>query len=153
MQFLPDLKMQCDDCEGKRFRQEVLEIRLRDRTIADVLAMPIHEAISFFRTHESIVHSLQRLVDVGLGYLQLGQPTSTMSSGERQRLRLASFLHSAKKKRTLYLLDEPTNGLHFADVGVLLKCFHRLLESGQSIVVVEHRSQVLGSADWVIELD
>ena len=152
MQFLADITMKCPECQGTRYRKEMLGIRYRDRNIAEVLAMSVGEANGFFRNQPKIQERLQRLIDVGLDYLSLGQPCSTLSTGEAQRLKLAGFLAATKSRRTLFILDEPTSGLHFADVVQLQDCFHSLLADGHSLLVIEHNLQIMKSADWIIDL-
>lgn len=152
MQFLADIYMKCNQCQGTRYRKEVLEVKYRGRNIAEVLDMTVREACSFFRGHSKILERLQPLVDVGLDYLRLGQPATTLSGGESQRLKLAGYLTTAKRRRTLFLLDEPTTGLHFADIVQLLDCFEALLQAGHSLVVVEHNLQLMRAADYLIDL-
>jgi excinuclease ABC subunit A len=152
MQFLADVSMQCPACQGSRYRDEVLAIHYRDRSIADVLNMTVREAYSFFRGHDKVQERLKRTVDVGLEYIKLGQPATTLSSGEGQRLKLAAFLASASRRRTLFILDEPTTGLHFADIVRLVDCFNALLADGHSLIVVEHNSLLMQAADHLIDL-
>ncbi|GIW92246.1 MAG: UvrABC system protein A [Pirellulaceae bacterium] len=152
MQFLADVHMKCPLCQGRRFRKEVLDVRYRDRNIAEVLDMTVREACSFFRGHAKLLARLKALIDVGLDYLCLGQPANTLSGGESQRLKLATYLVSAKRKRTLFLLDEPTTGLHFADIVQLLDCFESLLRAGHSLIIVEHNVQMMKAADYLIDL-
>ncbi len=137
---------------GTRYRKEILAVKYRDRNIAEVLDMTVRQAMAFFRGHDRVLDRLKRLSDVGLDYLRLGQPASTLSSGEAQRLKLASFLASATRRRTLFILDEPTTGLHFSDVAQLLECFDQLLEDGHSLIVIEHHPQMMIAADWIIDL-
>ncbi|MSR68797.1 MAG: excinuclease ABC subunit UvrA [Phycisphaerales bacterium] len=152
MHFLPDVFVQCDECRGTRYNRETLEIRYRDKTIADVLAMTIDDACLFFSAHVKIERMLACLRDVGLGYLQLGQASTTMSGGEAQRIKLATELGNQSSGHTLYVLDEPTTGLHFADVHRLLTVLHRLRDSGHTLVVIEHNLDVIKCADWLIDL-
>ena len=163
MQFMADVTMVCESCGGKRFKPEILEVRYREKNIDDILNMSVEEAIAFFSAQpeplaKSIAEQLQPLVDVGLGYIKLGQPSSTLSGGESQRIKLAYFLSLSKsddrprKDRILFMFDEPTTGLHFYDVEKLLKAFDALLSRGHSVVVVEHNLDVIRSADWVIDL-
>lgn len=152
MQFLADVQMTCPDCEGTRYRKEILSILYRDRSITDVLKMTIREASYFFRGAAKVRQKLQVLIDVGLDYLQLGQSAATLSSGESQRLKLAGFLASATRKRTLFLLDEPTTGLHSQDIIKLLSCFDALLEAGHSLIVVEHNIHLIAASDYLIDL-
>ncbi|HEX4130022.1 MAG TPA: excinuclease ABC subunit UvrA [Pirellulales bacterium] len=152
MQFLADVYMRCGACQGRRYRREILEVMYRGRNIADVLDMTVREAFTFFRGHAKIQTQLKKLIDVGLDYLRLGQPANTLSGGESQRLKLAAYMSSAKRGRTLFLLDEPTTGLHFADIVQLLDCFDALLAIGHSLIVVEHNLHVIKNADYVIDL-
>lgn len=152
MQFLADVYVRCPQCQGKRYRKEILDIHYRGRSIADVLEMTAREAFSFFRGQTKVQAKLKPLLDVGLDYLRLGQPANTLSGGEAQRLKLASFLSSARRARTLFLLDEPTTGLHFADVTQLLDCFDALIGVGHSLIVVEHNVQLMRAADYLIDL-
>ncbi|MEM0926459.1 MAG: excinuclease ABC subunit UvrA, partial [Planctomycetota bacterium] len=152
MQFLADVSMRCPECRGTRYRDEVLKVRYRDRTIADVLAMSVNEAYAFFRGAAKVQARLKRMMDVGLGYISLGQPATTLSSGEGQRLKLAAFLASATRQRTLFIMDEPTTGLHFDDLVRLLDCFDALLADGHSLIVVEHHPLVMLAADHLIDL-
>lgn len=152
MQFLADVTIVCPECQGARYRPEILQVRYRDRTIADVLEMTVAGALPFFRGHEKVQEKLQRLVDVGLGYIRLGQRATTLSSGEAQRLKLAAFLTGARRRRTLFILDEPSTGLHFADIVQLIDCFDALLEDGHSLLVVEHNTQLMQAADYLIDL-
>ncbi len=152
MQFLADVTMRCSSCRGRRYRDEVLRVRYRDRTIADVLEMTTADAMEFFRDSTKIQTALRRLIDVGLDYVPLGQPATTLSSGEGQRLKLAAFLVRSRRSRTLFLIDEPTTGLHFADVRRLLICFDALLADGHTLIVVEHHPMVMLAADHVIDL-
>jgi excinuclease ABC subunit A len=152
MQFLADITTQCPACKGKRYRPEILSVRYRDRSIADVLSMTVREAIGFFRGEAKLQAKLQRLIDVGLEYVGLGQSATTLSSGEAQRLKLAGFLTSATRRRTLFILDEPSTGLHFADIVKLVDCFDALIAAGHSLVVVEHNLQLIRAADYIIDL-
>jgi len=155
MQFMADVQLECDDCNGKRFKKQVLEIKFHDKTIDDVLNMTIDDAIAFFETHNvtKIKTKLQPLQDVGLGYVTLGQSSSTLSGGEAQRIKLASFLGKGSKAETgLFIFDEPTTGLHFHDIKKLLKSFNALIDKGHSIVVVEHNLDLIKCADHVIDL-
>jgi len=152
MQFLADVYMKCGECGGSRYRREILQVRYRDRNIAEVLDLTVRQALAFFRGHAKVVARLRPLVDVGLDYLQLGQPANTLSAGEAQRLKLAACLSGVARRRTLFILDEPTTGLHFSDVARLLDCFQALLESGHSLIVVEHNRQLMQAADWIIDM-
>ena len=152
MQFLADVYMKCEQCQGKRYRKEILEITYRGRNIADVLDMTVREALAFFRGQTKVQSKLKRLMDVGLDYLRLGQGANTLSTGEAQRLKLASYMSGAKRNRTLFILDEPTTGLHFSDIVRLLDCFDTLLSVGHSLIVVEHNLQLMKAADYIIDL-
>ena len=152
MQFLADVYMACPQCHGTRYRREVLEVHYRGRNIADVLQMTAREAFTFFRGRPKVQARLKRLIDVGLDYLRLGQPANTLSAGEAQRLKLAGYMTATKRNRTLFLLDEPTTGLHFADVVQLLDCFDALLAVGHSLIVVEHNLQMMKAADYIVDL-
>ena len=153
MQFLADVTTTCPECQGKRYRKEVLDIKVRNRSIAEVLDLTVREAFRFFRAQPKIEKKLKVLIDVGLEYLRLGQPVDTLAIGEGQRLKLASHLASSRKAGCLFLLEEPSAGLHPADVANLLACFDRLLDTGHSLIVVDNDIDVLACADWIIELD
>ncbi len=152
MQFLADVFMKCSECDGRRYRNEILEVTYRGRNIADVLDMTVREAFTFFRGRPKVQSRLKRLIDVGLDYVRLGQPANTLSGGEAQRLKLAAYMSSAKRGRCLFILDEPTTGLHFSDVVQLLDCFDALLAVGHSLIVVEHNLQMMKAADYIVDL-
>jgi excinuclease ABC subunit A len=152
MHFLPDVHIVCEECHGKRFNRETLEVTFKGKSIADVLAMTVEEALGFFEHHRRIHDRLQLLNDVGLGYVQLGQSATTLSGGEAQRIKIAFELAKSPTGRTLYLLDEPTTGLHFQDVERLLSVLFRLREGGNTVLVIEHNLDVLKSADWIVDL-
>lgn len=152
MQFLPDVTVRCPQCGGTRYRREILAVKYRGQSIADVLAMNIRQAFGFFRGQSRVQARLKPLMDVGLDYLLLGQPVRTLSAGEAQRLKLAAQLAEGRRQRTLFILDEPTTGLHFADVVTLLDCFENLLSVGHSLIVIEHNLQLIRAADYVIDL-
>ncbi len=152
MQFLPDVYVPCEVCAGKRYNREALEIHYKGRSIADVLEMTIAEALEFFSAVPNVRAKLQTLFDVGLGYVHLGQPATTLSGGEAQRVKLSTELSRRATGRTLYVLDEPTTGLHFADVEKLLQVLHRLVDSGNTVLVIEHNLDVIKTADWIVDL-
>lgn len=152
MHFLGDVDVRCEECQGKRFNDETLEITFQDKTIFDVLEMPIDEAVLFFAGHAKILRILESLAALGLGYITLGQAATTLSGGEAQRVKLAAELSKPASKRTLYILDEPTTGLHTADIHVLLQSLLKLVEKGHTVIVVEHHADVIKTADWVIDL-
>jgi excinuclease ABC subunit A len=152
MHFLPDIYVACDVCHGKRYNRETLEIRYKGRNVHEVLQMTVAEAAQFFAAVPALARKLETLSDVGLGYLQLGQPAITLSGGEAQRVKLSLELSRREAGRTLYLLDEPTTGLHFHDIRLLLHVVHRLRDAGNTVVVIEHNLEVIKTADWVIDL-
>jgi excinuclease ABC subunit A len=152
MHFLSDVWTPCEACRGRRYSAETLTVHLKGKSIADVLDLEIGQALEFFAAQPKIRRILQVLVDVGLGYVKLGQSSTTLSGGEAQRVKLAAELARPSIGDTLYLLDEPTTGLHFADVQKLVQVFHRLVERGSSVVVIEHHLDVLKSADWIVDL-
>jgi excinuclease ABC subunit A len=152
MNFLPDVYVPCEVCHGDRYNRETLEVHFKGRTIAQVLDMPIEEALEFFAAVPPIARHMQTLVDVGLGYVRLGQPAPTLSGGEAQRVKLASELQRRSTGRTIYVLDEPTTGLHFEDVRKLLGVLHSLVDKGNSVLVIEHNLDVIKTADWVVDL-
>jgi excinuclease ABC subunit A len=152
MHFLPDVYVACEVCKGKRYNRETLEIHYKGRNVAEILEMTVEEALSFFQAVPSIRNKLQTLSDVGMGYIHLGQPATTLSGGEAQRVKLATELSKRATGKTFYILDEPTTGLHFDDVARLLEVLSRLVESGNTVVVIEHNLDVIKTADWVIDL-
>jgi excinuclease ABC subunit A len=152
MHFLPDVYVPCEQCHGKRYNKETLDIRFKGKSIADVLEMPVEEALEFFQHIPKIRRRLSTLNDVGLGYIRLGQPATTLSGGEAQRVKLATELSKLATGSTLYILDEPTTGLHFADVQRLLEVLHRLVDQGNSVVVIEHNLDVVKTADRLIDM-
>ena len=152
MNFLPDVYVKCDVCGGKRYKEETLEVTYRGKNIYEVLEMTVREALSFFHNHKHIQRKLKVLDDVGLGYLKLGQPATTLSGGEAQRVKLSRELSKIGTGRTLYFLDEPTTGLHFADIENLLKVLHSLVAKGNTVIVIEHNLDVIKTADWIIDL-
>ncbi|MEX0843186.1 MAG: ATP-binding cassette domain-containing protein, partial [Gemmatimonadota bacterium] len=152
MHFLPDVYVSCDVCRGRRYNRETLDVHYRGKNIADVLEMTVDEALEFFEPVPKIRQRLQTLSDVGLGYIHLGQSATTLSGGEAQRIKLATELARRATGRTLYILDEPTTGLHFEDVRVLLEVLHRLVDTGNTVVVIEHNLEVVKTADWILDL-
>ena len=152
MQFLPDVYVPCEVCKGKRYNREALEIHYKGKSIADVLEMTIAEALDFFAAVPNVRAKLQTLNDVGLGYVHLGQPATTLSGGEAQRVKLSTELSRRATGRTFYVLDEPTTGLHFADVEKLLEVLHRLVDGGNTVLVIEHNLDVIKTADWIVDL-
>jgi excinuclease ABC subunit A len=152
MHFLPDVYVPCDICRGRRYNRETLDVYYKGKNIADVLEMTVAEALEFFDAVPAIKRKLETLDDVGLGYIHLGQSATTLSGGEAQRVKLATELSKRATGNTLYILDEPTTGLHFEDVRVLLEVLHRLVDRGNTVVVIEHNLHVVKTADWVIDL-
>ena len=152
MHFLPDVYVECDVCKGKRYNRETLEVKYNGRSIADVLDLTVEEGVKEFSAVPSIREKLSTLEQVGLGYVKIGQRATTLSGGEAQRVKLAKELSRRATGRTLYILDEPTTGLHFEDVRKLLEVLHALIDQGNSIIVIEHNLEVIKTADWVIDL-
>jgi excinuclease ABC subunit A len=152
MHFLPDVYVTCDVCKGKRYNREALEIKYKDATISDVLAMTVEESAKFFENIPTIARKLDTLVEVGLGYIRLGQPATTFSGGEAQRIKLASELSRRPTGKTLYILDEPTTGLHSADVKRLLAILQKLVDNGNSMIIIEHNLDVIKTADHIIDM-
>jgi excinuclease ABC subunit A len=152
MQFMADVLKRCEACQGTRFQPAVREVRYRDRNIADVLELTVDEAFGFFRGHRKVQSRLKLLKDAGLDYVCLGQPLSTLSAGEAQRLKLAAFLGSSKSRRTLFIMDEPASGLHLADVTRLIGSFNALIDVGHSLIVIEHNLLMMRRADHLIDL-
>ena len=152
MNFLPDVYVPCEECHGARYNRETLEVHYKGRSVADVLDMPIEEAAEFFRAVPAISRHLTTLARVGLGYVRLGQPAPTLSGGEAQRVKLASELHKRSNGRNIYVLDEPTTGLHFEDIRKLLMVLQGLVDKGNTVIVIEHNLDVIKNADWVIDL-
>jgi len=152
---MADIFLPCENCHGKRFKQEVLEVRYRDKNISDILGMTIDDSIEFFDGEKTLISRLKPLQDVGLGYIRLGQSSNTLSGGEAQRVKLASFLGKGKldnQKNILFIFDEPTTGLHFHDINKLLKSINALIEQGNTVIIIEHNLEVIKSADWIIDL-
>ena len=152
MNFLPDVLVPCEECSGRRYNRETLEVRFKGKSIADVLDMTINQAVEFFANQPRILRKLKILQEIGLGYIKLGQPSSTLSGGENQRVKLATELAKRDTGRTLFLLDEPTTGLHFEDIKVLLAVLNRLVEKGNTVLVIEHNLDVVKCADYVIDM-
>ena len=152
MHFLPDIYVPCDVCHGRRYNRETLEIQYKGRNIHEVLKMTVEHATEFFKAVPVLARKLQMLLDVGLGYIELGQSATTLSGGEAQRVKLALELSKRDTGRTLYILDEPTTGLHFHDIELLLRVLHRLRDHGNTVVVIEHNLDVIKTADWVLDL-
>ena len=152
MHFLPDLYVRCDACQGKRYNRETLEVRYRGQNIVDVLNMTVTQSLGFFDKISNIRTKLQTLADVGLGYIRIGQPATTLSGGEAQRVKLAKELSKKGTGRTLYILDEPTTGLHSEDIRNLLKVLNRFVDTGNTVVVIEHNLDVIKTADTIIDL-
>jgi excinuclease ABC subunit A len=152
MHFLPDVYVRCDVCRGKRYNRETMDVQFRGKNISDVLSMTVDEALDFFQAIPKLRVKLQTLSDVGLGYVHLGQPATTLSGGEAQRIKLSAELSKRATGKTLYILDEPTTGLHFHDVKLLLDVLHRLVDRGNTVVVIEHNLDVIKTADWILDL-
>ena len=152
MNFLPDVYVHCEACDGKRYNKETLEVRYRGKSIGDVLNMTINQAVEFFENVSYLQQKLKMLQDVGLGYVKLGQPCTTLSGGESQRIKLAAELAKKDTGKTLYILDEPTTGLHFEDVNILLEVIQRLVNKGNSVIVIEHNLDVIKVADYLIDM-
>jgi excinuclease ABC subunit A len=152
MHFLPDVYVSCDVCRGRRYNRETLDVYYKGKNIADVLSMTVDDALDFFDAVPRIKDKLQTLADVGLGYIHLGQSATTLSGGEAQRVKLATELSKRATGQTLYILDEPTTGLHFEDIRVLLDVLHRLVDLGNTVIVIEHNMHVVKTADWIVDL-
>ena len=152
MNFLPDIYIPCEVCGGKRYNRDTLDVKYKGKTIADVLDMTVDEAVHFFDALPKIRRKIETLNDVGLSYIKLGQPSTTLSGGEAQRIKLATELSKRATGKTFYILDEPTTGLHFADVHKLIEILHRLSEGGNTVVVIEHNLDVIKTADYIIDI-
>lgn len=152
MHFLPDIYVTCDVCGGKRFNRETLEITYKGKNIYEVLEMTVEEAMEFFKNHPKIFNKLKTLYDVGLGYIKLGQPATTLSGGEAQRVKLAKELSKRATGKTVYILDEPTTGLHIHDVKKLISVLQRLVDKGNTVIVIEHNLDLIKCADWIVDL-
>lgn len=152
MEFLPDVYVPCEVCKGKRFNRETLEVRFKGKSISDVLDMTVEQAVEFFENQPKILRKVQTLKEVGLGYLTLGQQATTLSGGEAQRVKLAEELSKKDTGKTLYILDEPTTGLHFQDIEHLLNVLQKLVDKGNTVLIIEHNLDVIKVSDWVIDL-
>ncbi|MDE6504086.1 MAG: excinuclease ABC subunit UvrA, partial [Muribaculaceae bacterium] len=152
MNFMPDVLVPCEECGGKRYNRETLEVRYKGKSIADVLDMTINQAVDFFENIPPILNKIKILKEIGLGYIKLGQPSSTLSGGENQRVKLATELARRDTGKTLFILDEPTTGLHFEDINVLMTVLNRLVDKGNTVVVIEHNLDVVKQADYVIDM-
>ena len=152
MQFLPDITLPCESCKGTRYKKEARDIHYKGASIVDVLGMTVHEALSFFAGNKRIINKLQVLSDVGLGYVRLGQPSTKLSGGEAQRIKLATAIDDSRSEKTLFVFDEPTTGLHLDDINTLLMCFRALVEKGHSVIIIEHHLNIIAAADYVIDL-
>jgi excinuclease ABC subunit A len=152
MHFLPDMYVPCDVCQGKRYNRETLEIRYRGRNISEVLDLTVEQALEYFESVPAIARKLHTLMDVGLSYLRLGQSESTLSGGEAQRVKLSQELSRRSTGRTLYILDEPTTGLHFHDIELLLKVLNQLADAGNTVLIIEHNLDVIKTADWIVDM-
>jgi excinuclease ABC subunit A len=152
MNFLPDVYITCDVCQGRRYNKETLSIKFKGKSIADVLEMTVEEALEFFTSVPSLKRKLQTLYDVGLGYIRLGQQATTLSGGEAQRVKLSTELSKVQTGKTVYILDEPTTGLHFDDIKMLLKVLNKLVDKENTVIVTEHNLDVIKCADWIIDL-
>ena len=152
MQFLPDVYVPCEECKGHRYNRETLDIKFHGKSIADVLEMTVEEGLEFFQHHPKLRNKLQTLYAVGLGYVKLGQPATTLSGGEAQRIKLSKELSRRATGNTLYILDEPTTGLHFEDVRKLLEVLHELVNKGNTVMVIEHNLDVIKNCDWLIDM-
>src|SRR5690606_18733681 len=150
--FLPDMYVDCDVCGGKRYNRETLEIHYRGRNISEVLDLTVEQALDYFSSVPAVARKLNTLMDVGLSYLRLGQSATTLSGGEAQRVKLSLELSRRSTGRTLYILDEPTTGLHFHDIALLLEVLRKLVEAGNTVIVIEHNLDVIKTADWVIDM-
>jgi excinuclease ABC subunit A len=152
MHFLPDIYVPCDECKGKRYNRETLDVLYKGKNIYEVLEMTVEDALVFFEPVPAIARKLQTLMDVGLSYIRLGQAATTLSGGEAQRVKLSRELSKRDTGKTLYILDEPTTGLHFEDIRQLLEVLHRLRRHGNTVVIIEHNLDVIKTADWIIDL-
>ena len=152
MNFLPDIQVPCEDCHGKRYNRETLEVRYKGKSIADVLDMTINQAVEFFENVPDILRKIKSIQDVGLGYIKLGQRSTTLSGGESQRIKLATELSKRDTGKTMYILDEPTTGLHFEDIRILMQVLQQLVDRGNTVIIIEHNLDVIKQADWIIDI-
>lgn len=152
MNFLPDVMVPCEVCHGKRYNRETLEVRYKGKSIADVLDMTINQAVDFFEAVPNILQKIKTIQDVGLGYIKLGQPSTTLSGGESQRVKLATELSKRDTGKTLYILDEPTTGLHFEDIRILMNVLEKIVDRGNTVIIIEHNLDVIKMADYVIDI-
>ena len=152
MNFLPDIQVPCEECHGKRYNRETLEVRYKGKSIADVLDMTINQAVEFFENVPDILRKIKTIQEVGLGYIKLGQPSTTLSGGESQRVKLATELSKKDTGKTLYILDEPTTGLHFEDIRILMDVLQKLVDRGNTVIVIEHNLDVIKLADHIIDM-
>ena len=152
MNFLPDVLVPCEECHGRRYNRETLEVRFKGKSVADVLDMTINQAVEFFAGVPAILRKIKVLQDIGLGYIKLGQPSSTLSGGENQRVKLATELAKRDTGNTLFILDEPTTGLHFDDIRTLMSILNRLVDRGNTVLVIEHNVDVINMADYVVDM-
>ena len=152
MHFMPDVFVPCEACNGRRYNKETLEVRFKGKSIGEILDMTVNQAVEFFENQPTILRKIKTIQDVGLGYIKLGQPSTTLSGGESQRIKLATELSRPSTGRTLYILDEPTTGLHFEDIRVLNGVLRQLVDRGNTVVVIEHNLDVIRACDWLIDL-
>jgi len=152
MHFMPDVFVPCEVCGGQRYNRETLEVRWKGKNIADVLDMTVNQAVEFFEAQPTILRKIKTIQDVGLGYIKLGQSSTSLSGGESQRIKLATELSRPSTGKTLYILDEPTTGLHFEDIRVLINVLRRLVDKGNTVVIIEHNTDVIRACDWIIDL-
>ena len=152
MHFMPDVYVPCEACGGQRYNRETLEVRWKGKSIADVLDMTVNQAVEFFEPQPKILRKIKTIQDVGLGYIKLGQSSTSLSGGESQRIKLATELSRPSTGKTLYILDEPTTGLHFEDIRVLIGVLRRLVEKGNTVVIIEHNTDVIKACDWIIDM-
>jgi excinuclease ABC subunit A len=152
MNFLPDIQVPCEVCHGKRYNRETLEVRYKGKSIADILDMTINQAVEFFENVPDILRKIKTIQDVGLGYIKLGQPSTTLSGGESQRVKLATELSKKDTGKTLYILDEPTTGLHFEDIRILMDVLQKLVDRGNTVIIIEHNLDVIKLADHIIDM-